>query len=124
MLQGGVPRQRWWEGLGLHLRNHSREIPGLEPQHPAMGEDRRQLPKANGAMAHVPEPGRGADCTGQGCCCLHADLGRARLSPCAGLGCRGCSVRMLCAEDALCRALPGDCAPGALLGRGSGCCGQ
>lgn len=102
MLQGGVPGQRWWEGLSLQLRNCSREIPRLEPQHPAMGEEERQLPKANRAMAHLPEPGGRADCNRQGCCYFHADLGRTRLSPCAGLGCRGCSVRML-REDALCK---------------------
>ena len=100
MLQEALPwRRQWWKGLGLHLGNCSRESPWRGPQHPAMGEEGGQLPKANrghGTCARARQRSR---------------LYRGGMSPPARWPGEG-------PEDAVCGALPADCAPEALLGGG------
>lgn len=64
-----------WKGLGLCLGDQRRETPQPGLQHPGVGGEGGQVPKGNGAMANVPEPG-GQDATGDGYPYLHTGPGK------------------------------------------------
>lgn len=77
--------------------------------HNSQQRERREVSsqRRTGAMARVPEPGGGADCTGEGRRRLRAGLGKDQAEP-----------RAEAVGDAVCRALPGDGAPEARRGTG------